>query len=604
MFRLARYALMSVVLCLPTLVHAHDGTEEPGTCEPLCPQESSNPSCTPGVCGRWTTTSTVLPFPVAHGTLLRNGWVLLMPETFTSPPNAATIIWNPQTYEWRYTGNFPSPDPTQTLTTFCSGHVVLSDGRVLAVGGGDADPALTTSKAWLFDPQDPSSGANGSWTDTCAGCEGSQCSSCRMHYPRYYPTLLNLKAPYVLVASGWCDFYNPNNGCVEDTEYGGWWYPPRNEVFDETSNTFQEVLSPAASPGAADSCPGGVLPCRMAGTYPGLQRITNSKVLFTRTAFGHGTPEDGTKAAILDFTELSPTDKRAQWLEISDEMSHPDRSEGMSVQLYKRIAFPTGSQWTSRVAVFGGGRYEPCCTTQACLDSRTSVEWIDTTNLQTSSQWQEIQPHMRDPRLHAVAIVLPNERVLVFGGNEEGESLTPLCPYRSAELFDPAHFDDASKPAFSYAGRMAYPRGYHTVAVLLPTGAVMVTSGRVDTEGDRNVEIYEPPYMFVSRPTISSADSTLTPGTPYHVLTPDAAAIAKVKFVRPMSITHHTDTEQKVLDAPFSRSGHTLTVTIPTLPTGTPLTTGYWMVFLVNGSGGVSQAKFFRVLPGGPIIVP
>lgn len=589
-------------LCLSMLgtlaVWAHEGGEHDPSVG-LCPAVSPDDPCTQATCGEWSQLPGELPFSPAHAALLRNGWLLFMPETYAIQyPDVRTMIWNPSTNERRFTGNVPDP----LLTVFCSGHVFLNDGRLLAVGGGSPVPEQTTRKAWIFDPQDPDTQMNGWWTDTCAGCQGAQCDSCQMRFPRYYPTLLTLTSPYVLVASGWCDPDDESAGCVEDEVYGGYYYPPRMEVFDATSNTFQEVLSPPGEPTAADSCPTGGLPCRMAGTYPGLHRTPNGRLLFTRTAFGHGSPEPGNKSAYFEFTALGPVNKRGRWVDMTP-MTYPDRSEGMSVDVFRRLVVGGLSNWQHRVLVFGGGRHEDTgCGTTSCIDNRKSVEWIEANNLGATSSWNLLGAQMRDPRLHATAVTLPTGKILVFGGNEIGEETANPCPNRSAELFDPAHLDNPSTPAFSYAGRMPEARGYHVVASLLPSGAVMVTSG-VDDQitcptpcPGRIIDIYKPPYFFQGpRPTISAAPSTLTRGQPFSLTSPEAASITKVVFARPMSFTHHTDPEQRVLEVPFVRSGSELTVTIP-VATAPILNDGYWMLFVIDGSGRPSEAKFFRLL--------
>ena len=53
-------------------------------------------------------------------------------------------------------------------------------------------------------------------------------------------------------------------------------------------------------------------------------------------------------------------------------------------------------------------------------------------------------------------------------------------------------------------------------------------------------------------------------GQDFEVQTPDAAAIEKVVLVRPMAVTHQTDTEQKVLELPYVATGFSTFGTIAT----------------------------------------
>lgn len=575
------------VLVFAPAVLAHP--EDPHTCTPLCSTYTPPPPCAPSQCGAWVNGVTQLDFPpAAHGAVLRNGWILLLPETFSTTARQIRI-WNPISGEVRFTANLPELPGFPYYTSFCSGHALLPDGRLIMVGGSNP-PQETVNHAWIFDPQDPGSGlGNGTWTDTCDLCQGTSCQQhCQMTHKRYYPTLLNLPPPYVLVASGWCDPDDDDPRCVEDPVYGGRWYPDRMEVFDGSTFTFQEVQDPGWQGGSAESCPGAKWPCRMAGTYPGLHRTLNGRILFTRTAFGHETPEPGAHAAFFEFFDLDAQSKRGRWREFDKEMNRPDRSEGMSVQLFGRVALPDSQHtWISQALVFGGGRYEPCCDTAECVDTRKSVEWIDTTDLNEGLKWNLLEARMRDPRLHAVAIALPDGQVFVFGGNEVGEPGSS-CPNQSAELYDPKH------EVFNPAAPLRVPRGYHTVALLLPTGGVMVTSGR-DDDGpeDRAIDVYQPPYMYGTRPEISTASPVVSLNSPMVITSPDAASIAKVMFVRPMSYTHHTDTEQRVLQMGFQVNAQGQIV-VP-IEAGDPVYPGYWMVFLLNNAGKVSTAKFFRI---------
>ena len=62
------------------------------------------------------------------------------------------------------------------------------------------------------------------------------------------------------------------------------------------------------------------------------------------------------------------------------------------------------------------------------------------------------------------------------------------------------------------------------------------------------IEIYNPPYMFSTRPTISGVPSLVHHGQTFTIDSPDAISINRVVLVRPMAVTHQTDTEQRVLD--------------------------------------------------------
>ena len=67
-----------------------------------------------------------------------------------------------------------------------------------------------------------------------------------------------------------------------------------------------------------------------------------------------------------------------------------------------------------------------------------------------------------------------------------------------------------------------------------------------------SIELFDPPSLSRGpRPTISSALSLVHHGQRFTIESPDASAIVKVVLVRPMAVTHQTDTEQRVIEMPY-----------------------------------------------------
>jgi hypothetical protein len=68
--------------------------------------------------------------------------------------------------------------------------------------------------------------------------------------------------------------------------------------------------------------------------------------------------------------------------------------------------------------------------------------------------------------------------------------------------------------------------------------------------------IFDPPYLFRGpRPVVTGAPRSVSRAQAFEVESPDAATIAAVVLARPSAVTHQTDTEQKILDLPFTRTG-------------------------------------------------
>ena len=141
------------------------------------------------------------------------------------------------------------------------------------------------------------------------------------------------------------------------------------------------------------------------------------------------------------------------------------------------------------------------------------------------------------------------------------------------------------------AAELPSVRHYHSVALLLPSGQVMMAGWN-----NTKIEIFSPPYMFASRPTISFAPSLVHHGRTFAISSPEAATITKVVLVRPMAVTHQTDSEQKVIEM-ANRHDHAnpsqILVTAPdSAHPHSNAQKGYYMLFAVNASGVPSEGKW------------
>ena len=251
----------------------------------------------------------------------------------------------------------------------------------------------------------------------------------------------------------------------------------------------------------------------------------------------------------------------------------PGASLGASRDYGSAVYYDTG-----KILVVGGG--EPPTAT---------AEVIDLT--QPTPAWRSVQP-MLGARRHLNAVLLPDGQVLVVGGTSSPGFNNALNAVQTAELWDPEE-----ETWRSLAG-MARARVYHSSAVLLPDGRVLVGGGgRPGPEHgaeERNFELYSPYYLFRSaRPIISGAPSTVNMGRSFHVATPDAARIEKVTLIRLPATTHAFDANQRFTSLSFSRVADGLNVTAPSDPNLVP--PGHYMLFLVSGAGVPSVAEIIQV---------
>ncbi len=359
----------------------------------------------------------------------------------------------------------------------------------------------------------------------------------RMAHDRWYPTVLTLgdqriaNSHEVLVTCG--------HGAGD------------MEIYDEASDSFMEVT-------AGDDKP-------FPNLYPGLHLLPNHGVFYSRTGWASAGPGGGPFPGddqSAYFTLTGPT--TGVWNNIAPvSPSRPDRTKGSSVMLVSSTAPYV------RILVLGGS--DPA--------TNNTYEVFDATTLSPTANWSApILFPDGEHRSLSSAVLLPDGSVFVCGGIQR-----PNSPCTS---FNPQ--------TNSWSARDALPsiRDYHSVALLLPSGKVMM-SGWNNT----SIDIYSPPYLFRgARPIISAAPALVHHGQSFVIESPDAASIIRVVLVRPMAATHQTDTEQKVLEMPYIHDHANPTRLTLTAPHGghphSFAQQGYYMMFALNAGGVPSIATW------------
>jgi WD40 repeat protein len=221
--------------------------------------------------------------------------------------------------------------------------------------------------------------------------------------------------------------------------------------------------------------------------------------------------------------------------------------------------------------------------------AETTTYVLDMTQPQPS--WRETAP-MAYPRSYHNLTILPDGNVLVTGGN------VTTNPYDQTEPVYPVEMWSPETETWTTMASMSVPRFYHSTAVLLPDGRVVVAGGGRFGGGvadDKlNAQIYSPPYLFKgTRPAISSAPNLISYNSNFTVNTTSAPTIAKVVLIPLGSVTHHFNANQRYVSLPFQGAASSLSVQAPA--NANLAQPGYYMLFIVDNNGVPSVASIIRL---------
>ncbi|HEX6200839.1 MAG TPA: galactose oxidase-like domain-containing protein [Thermoanaerobaculia bacterium] len=486
-----------------------------------------------------------------HAAVLRTGKVLF----FGLPTGKDSWLWTPSGAS---AGTVAPTANKPGDSLFCSGHSFLSDGRLLVVGGGGDGTGPRHNHGWIFDP---TPGVE-SWTRTAGnGTPGDG----DMAYFRWYPTLVTMgdEPGRVLVVSG------------DDTSGAD---VRQMEMYMETSDRFELVWGPG---GVGDTSAEHSFP----QIYPGLNLLPGGEIFYTPTGWHSGGcsgAADYPAAKPSGFFELASTSPpiRASWTDIGTQDAAAedaiDRVKGMAVLLLQ----PT-YPFVQAMVVGGGKDPESATTFQMINLSTLTPKWGPPVTLPDGLA-----------RVNGNVVALPDGTVFVSGGRPLGG--TPANG-GACWIYDPVAM------TWQECDAVANRRGYHSVAVLLPDGRV-ATAGN-ECPADSTYEVFSPPYLFSSdgspapRPQITGLPQQVHHGHDFTIDTPSPTTITRVVLVRPMAVTHQTDSEQRVIQLTFHASGpNELTATAPNGWHPHSLAPrGWYMVFLVDDQGVPSVGQFMHL---------
>jgi hypothetical protein len=190
--------------------------------------------------------------------------------------------------------------------------------------------------------------------------------------------------------------------------------------------------------------------------------------------------------------------------------------------------------------------------------------------------------------------MLPDGTVLAVGGSSNTDQGVVTSGVLPAEIWNP------TTGTWTEVAPMASARNYHSTALLMPDGRVLVGGGGhpfgLGDPGQYSTQFYSPPYLSSGpRPTITSAPGGATYGSNIAITTPDAAHITAVNLVSLGADTHQLDMNQHFVPLQFTAGGSTLNVSAPANAALAP--PGYYMLFILNDKGVPSVASMVRLNP-------
>jgi len=208
---------------------------------------------------------------------------------------------------------------------------------------------------------------------------------------------------------------------------------------------------------------------------------------------------------------------------------------------------------------------------------------------------------MSSVRQWVSATVLADGKVLATGGSAEDNLLNDVNT--SAEIWDP---DQGTNGTWHVGASGSRPRLYHSTALLLPDGSVLVAGGGAPGPYDAppelpinlHAEIYQPPYLFDStgalatRPLVLSAPNLIPLGQTFQIGVGSMDA-RRVTLVKTGSVTHSVNMDQRFLELPFTNTGGFLTVQGPASAGLAP--PGYYILFVFDQRGVPSQGRMVRI---------
>jgi len=244
----------------------------------------------------------------------------------------------------------------------------------------------------------------------------------------------------------------------------------------------------------------------------------------------------------------------------------------------------------------GGGAKESALCGDTVANQTAQIFDADLPN--NMGTWRMSANTMANPRFMVDAVLLPDGKVLFANGAAMGKADDAHVTVGFAELFDP------QTETFSPYTPTSVRRHYHGTALLLPDGRVALAGhtkewNKSPVEVNQfAIEVISPSYLFRGpRPLVTHigfVGSMIGYGQEVTISVDRSADIARVALIRPGSVTHQLNTDQRYVGLTITqRTNGSLTVNAP--PESGIAPPGYYMLFVVDNRGVPSVGQFVRL---------
>ncbi|GAB2831937.1 hypothetical protein GCM10022221_33540 [Actinocorallia aurea] len=483
-----------------------------------------------------------------HTVLLKNGKVLLIAgsgnnkELFQAG-YFKSMVYNPKN------GKYTKIDTPNDM--FCAGHVQLSDGRVLVLGGtlkyADNGGAYLgwqgDDKSYVFDP------ATNKYTQVKTA----------MSDGHWYPSATVLGNGDVYSVGGYAKNYNAEQNQVvsrvaelfkysKKSPYGGAWQP-KNKVPQTGINW---------------------------ATYPSLILMQNGRLFYTGSSvFGHPVGKS-------DQSNYGQNDNAFLGPGVLDHTKTDDfRPVGGLTEKFARdqaasVLLPPAQR--QKVMIMGGMDFD-----EKPSEAHAHTDIVD---LNKATPAYKPGPDLNAAKAYVSAVLLPDGTVFETGGSV-GD--------RAGYVYEAAVFDPKKPNEWTAMAPDPVGRTYHATAVLLPDGRVLTAgSNPANSFYETRLSVYSPPYLFKGpRPKISGLDSKNWAYGSTHTFK-TSRQIASAWLIRPIAVTHSSDPNQRaVAPQKLTVTGNSVKFKLTNNPNVAP--PGYYMLFATDANGVPSVAKWVHI---------